>query len=66
MYSQSKATCILPAILIGSALLWYYNDKMAAKKGHFSMEPMIIFPKGMEKKAKSVMKEVKKAWEEIV
>ncbi len=56
----------MPAILIGSALLWYYNDKMESKRGHFNMEPMIIFPKGMEKKAKAVMKEVKKVWEEIM
>ncbi len=60
------SACILPAVMIGSALLWYYSDKMMAKKSFFQSEPMIIVPKSMEKKAKAMLKEVKKAWENMM
>ncbi|MEG0874976.1 MAG: hypothetical protein RSB05_07270 [Clostridiales bacterium] len=65
MYANKK-TCIIPAFLIGAALGYLYSDKMELKKDGMNIEPMIIFPRGMEKKAKTIMKHVHKAWEEIV
>lgn len=65
---SAKESCIFPAMLIGAAVGFFHYEKMKHRNVSVmsSFEPMMIFPKGMEKKAKAFVKEARHLWNEIM
>lgn len=55
-------------MLIGAAVGFFHYEKMKHRNVSVmsSFEPMMIFPKGMEKKAKAFVKEARHLWNEIM